>query len=487
MVDHSTPLWTSDEAERATGGKTNTVWEASGVSIDSRTIVPGDLFVAIVGPHHDGHQFVEKALAAGAAAAIISHLDPSFSDSPDRPTNLLYVENTTVALEGLARAARARTAAKIIAVTGSVGKTSIKEMLRLVLSDQGKTFATAGNLNNHWGLPLSLARMPADTEFGVFEMGMNHKGEILPLTQMARPHVAMISTIEPVHSEFFASIEEIADAKAEIFFGVEPLGCVVLNGDNQMLSHLSKAAVEAGVSDIRIFGTDADADCRLVNAALGATESVVNAELRGKQFQFELNIPGRHWMLNALGVLCAVDSAGADAERAASRLKDMEGLKGRGCRYDVSIPDGRFVLIDESYNASPVSMKAAIAVLGQSKPSAGGRKIAVLGDMLELGAGSDSIHAGLAETLIDNAIDLVFTTGEYMAALSSALPSHMRAGHANSVEKLSPLVCSSVRSGDVVTVKGSFGSRTGEIVKKLLELENHSPSDGPAPQAVNGN
>ncbi len=486
MTDHIMPLWTSEDAKSATGGKTNTVWEASGVSIDSRSTQPGDLFIALVGPNQDGHQFVTKALEAGAAAAVVSQLDATYSGTLEEPSNLLHVADTAGALEDLARKARARTTAKIIAVTGSVGKTSIKEMLRLVLSEQGQTYATKGNLNNHWGLPLSLARMPESSEFGVLEMGMNHKGEILPLTQMAQPHVAIVSTVEPVHSEFFASIEDIADAKAEIFAGVEPLGCAVLNGDNAMISHLSKAAVEAGVSDIRIFGSDVDADCRLVNASLGATGSVVSVELRGKQFQFELNIPGRHWVQNALGVLCAVDAAGADAERAANCLKDMEGLKGRGCRYDVSLPDGRFVLIDESYNASPVSMKAAIDVLGHSDVGPGGRKIAVLGDMLELGDDAKALHAGLAEALIANAIDLVFTTGDCMTALASALPDHMRAGHASPVEELSPLVCDIIRSGDVITVKGSFGSRTGVVVQDLLEMENHAPCDGPPPQAVNG-
>ena len=488
MTQNSHTLWTSEEAMRATGGTAEGTWQAGNVSIDSRTIKDGDLFVAIVGPSHDGHQHVAAALSAGAVAAIVSNQSNIVLPETDTQCDcLLRVDNTMTALEDLARFARSRTAAKIIAVTGSVGKTGSKEMLKMILSEQGHTTATAGNLNNHWGLPLSLARMPKDTDFGVFELGMNHSGEIKPLTIMARPDVALITTIEMAHSEFFNSIEDIADAKAEIFAGVEPSGCVVLNADNPMFSRLAEAATRTGISDIRTFGSAKNADCRLVDVELGGSGSCVIAELRGQQIKFEISVPGRHWVLNALGVLCCVDAAGADVVRAAAKLIDMSELKGRGRQHRLSISGGTLVLIDESYNASPASMKAAIEVLGGSPVGEGGRKIAVLGDMLELGQNADSLHEELVSVLSDNAVDLVFTTGQHMSALWSALPSQMRGGHAVTAQKLLPLVRSVVRPGDVVTVKGSLGSRTGLIVDDLLKLECGLNNDVQNPHVVNGN
>ena len=478
-------LWTSEEAIKATGGASVGQWQADGVSIDSRSIEPGDLFVAIVGPSNDGHQYVANALQMGAAAAVVDK--PGFSLPDSENEKLLRVESTTAGLDDLARFARERTSAKIIAVTGSVGKTGSKEMLKMVLGEQGRTTATTGNLNNHWGLPLSLARMPTDTEFGVFEMGMNHTGEIIPLTKMARPHVALISTVEPAHSEHFKSIDDIADAKAEIFEGVEPSGVVVLNADNPMFERLYGAAKKSGISDIRSFGLAVDADCRLLDVELGTSHSRVVIQLRGKEIKFQIGVPGRHWVQNALGVLCVVDAVGADAEMAAAKLIDMGGLKGRGRQHVLSISGGTFALIDESYNASPASMKAAIEVLGDANVADGGRKIAVLGDMLELGSEAMSIHEKLTEALIENEIDLVFTTGQFMSALFDVLPPYMRGGHASTAQKLSSLVRSVFRPGDVVTIKGSLGSEVGLIVDELLKLECDLGAYTPLRHMVNGN
>ena len=464
-----TALWTAAGAAAATGAKARGEWCASGVSIDSRTIEPGDLFVAISGPNFDGHDFVADALAAGAVAAVVHCPAERFADACDGE-RLLVVSDTLSALGALGQAARDRTGARIAAVTGSVGKTGTKELLRLALDDQGSTFASEGNLNNHWGLPLSLARIPRETTFGVFEIGMSGAGEIEPLSRMARPHVAIITTVAPVHSAFFESVAEIADAKAEVLDGVEPGGIAVLNCDNGFFNRLVDAAKTAGVDDIRTFGSGNSATARLLAVDLACDGSAITAELGGRRIDYRLGVPGRHWVTNSLAVLAAVDALGADAAAAATALAQMHGLKGRGQRHTVFVPGGSFVLIDESYNASPVSVTAAIEVLSQGRVSEGGRRIAVLGDMLELGDESERLHTALAENLAAGQIDLVFTAGQYTAALAEALPRTMRGSHMSMTQKLAPIVTAAVRPGDVVMVKGSLGSRTGLIVEALLGL-----------------
>lgn len=486
MTLSAAPLWSAEQARDATSGTTQGRWQATGVSIDSRALEPGDLFIALAGPSHDGHAYVSSALAAGAVAAVVEKPSLKEIDFINLGEKLLCVTNTTAALEDLAKAARGRTSAKIIAVTGSVGKTGTKEMLKRVLADQGRTAATHGNLNNHFGLPLCLARMDHRSEFGIFELGMSAAGEILPLSKMTRPHVALITAIEFAHSAFFESMEDIADAKAEIFHGLEPAGIAVLNADNPMFERLKDAAAHAGVKNIRTFGAAVGSDCRLTDVELKPWSSRVSVNLRGKPINFEISVPGRHWVQNALGVLAVVDAVGADPERAASKLAEMPGLKGRGRRHILSIPGGTVSLIDESYNASPASMQAAIEVLGQLSLEAGARKIAVLGDMLELGDHAETQHQNLAGILAKNEIDLVFTTGQFMAYLSAALPAAMRAGHANSAQKISPLLRSVVRPSDVVLVKGSNGSHTGLIVDDLLKLEQAENSELAQPFAVNG-
>jgi len=467
MVNPAEPvLWTAAETVAATGGRACEEWTATGVSIDSRSIAAGDLFVAIKGPTFDGHAFVADALRGGAAAAMVSARPSGVSD--DRL--LLVVDDTLEALRRLAAAARNRTRARIVAVTGSVGKTGTKEALRTVLGRQCAVFATAGNLNNHWGLPLSLSRMPRDAEIGIFEMGMNHPGEISPLSRLARPHVAVITTVEPVHQAFFDSVEAIADAKAEVFDGIEADGVAVLNRDNRFFDRLASAAEAVGVSRIVSFGADAGADVRLTEATVEEDGSRLKVMVNGEALRIRVGAPGRHWVINSLGVLATVWAAGGDVKIAAASLAVVELPKGRGRRHRVAIEGGAFELIDESYNASPVSMCAAFEVLGVTRPGAGGRRIAVLGDMLELGDGAGNLHAGLAGPLRRNGIDVVFAAGTHMARLWEALPAAMRGGHAADAEALLPLVLAAVAPGDVVMVKGSAGSHTGLIVQALLGL-----------------
>lgn len=475
----SAPLWFASEAARATGGRTVEGWSATGVAIDSRTVAPGDLFVALVGPRFDGHAFVADALGKGAAAAMVAVIPEGLpADAP-----LLLVDDTLHALEDLGRAARARCGARIVGVTGSVGKTGTKEALRVALGGQGSVVASAGSFNNHWGVPLSLARMPESAAFGIFEMGMNHAGEIEPLSRMVRPHVAVITTIEAVHVEHFDSVDGIADAKAEIFAGVEPGGAAVLNRDNAYFDRLAAAARSAGIERIIGFGAHADAEVRLVDADLDAEGARVHALVRGRPLAYGLQVAGRHWAINSLAVLAAVAGAGADVEAAAAALADFRVPSGRGGRITVPLPGGAFELIDDSYNANPASVAASIGVLGGIEPAIGGRRIAVLGDMLELGDDGPALHTALAKPLTDHRIDLTFTAGPLMEHLFEALPSAMRGGHAADSTTLAPLVAAAVRRGDVVTVKGSAGSRMGLVVDALRALAAND--DAPA-RAVNG-
>jgi UDP-N-acetylmuramoyl-tripeptide--D-alanyl-D-alanine ligase len=472
-------LWTAAEAMAATNGRTDAEWRAEGVSIDSRMVNPGDLFVAIRGPKFDGHDFAADALAADAAAAVVDRRPDGIED--DAP--LLIVNETTIALEDLGRAARSRTNAKIIAVTGSVGKTGTKEALRFVLEKQGRCMASEGSFNNHWGVPLSLSRMPADTDFGIFEIGMNHAGEITPLTEMVSPHVAVITNVEAVHSAHFDSIEAIADAKAEIFQGLGSDGAAVINRDSVLYDHLHAAAIAANINNVIGFGGHPEARVRVTEVSIESDGSTIRALVDGEEILYRLGLPGRHWVMNSLAVLAAVHAAGGDVPEAAAALSAIHGLKGRGLQHTVAMEGGSFVVIDESYNASPVSMRAALEILGQLQPEGNGRRIAVLGDMLELGEQSEAAHAELAETLIAEKIDLVFTAGQYMAALWEALAEPMRGGNAISAAEVLAQVTDAIRPGDVVVVKGSAGSKTGPIVDALLEM-------GAGPQthehAVNG-
>jgi UDP-N-acetylmuramoyl-tripeptide--D-alanyl-D-alanine ligase len=435
-----------------------------GISIDSRTLAKGDAFFAIQGENRDGHDFVEAALKGGAGLAVVTRANRArFAATAP----LLAVDDVLGALRDLARAARARSPAKIVAVTGSVGKTSTKDALRLALSADGETHASTASYNNHWGVPLSLARLPESAKYAVFEIGMNHAGEITPLTQMVRPHVAIVTTIEPVHLEYFGTLEKIADAKAEIFSGVEPNGAAVLNRDNAQYQRLADAARMADVARIVSFGEHKDAEARLMRYALHAECSTVEARILGQDVTYKLGAPGLHQVLNSLAVLGAAALAGADLAVAALALNNLKAGPGRGTRVQLAVPGGTALLIDESYNANPASMRAAIALLGQAPVGPRGRRIAVLGDMLELGGEAAALHRGLAEPLAAAKIDLVYCSGPHMRALWEALPSGARGGYAETAAALEPSVVDAVSAGDALMVKGSLGSKMGPIVKAL--------------------
>ncbi len=482
MTQPGQALWTADEAARATGGRAQGAWRCVGVSIDSRTVRPGDLFVALKGPNFDGHDFVAAALDRGAAAAMVSGRPGGIPvDAP-----LLVVDDTLQGLSDLGEAARARSRARVIGITGSVGKTGVKEALRSVLGAQAETAANEGSLNNHWGLPLSLARLPRRAAFAVFEMGMNHPGEIAPLSRLARPHVAVITTVEAVHKEHFAAIEDIADAKAEIFAGIAEDGIAVLNRDNEQFARLARAAGAAGIRTVISFGRHADAGVRVLEEEVDGAGSRVRARVAGEILDYALSVPGRHWVLNSACVLASVAAVGADVRRAAGRLATFAVPKGRGQRLTVERGDRSFTLIDDSYNASPVSMAAALEVLGKTAPGAGGRRIAVLGDMLELGEDAVERHVSLAETVKANRIDLVFAAGPMMAHLFQALPAALRGGHADDSAALAPLVAAAARAGDVITVKGSAGSRMGRVVDALKALAAAGDEGGAPHRAASG-
>jgi UDP-N-acetylmuramoyl-tripeptide--D-alanyl-D-alanine ligase len=460
------PLWTSHAmaaAMRASGN--GALPEAiSGLSIDSRTIAPGEAYFAIKGDVHDGHDFVTAALNAGAALAVVetAQRDKFAAGAP-----LLVVDDVLAGLVELALAARARLDAKVIAITGSVGKTSTKEALWRVLGAQGATHASTASFNNHWGVPLSLARCPASVRFAIFEIGMNHAGEIDRLVKMVRPQVAVITTVEPVHLEFFAGIEAIADAKAEIFNGLEPGGAVVLNRDNSQFDRLQQIANKLGISRIVSFGADENSDARLLDVSLHADRSAVHANILGHDVTYKLGMPGRHMAMNSLAVLAAASLAGADLALAALSLSQIEPAAGRGARRALQLANGEAILIDESYNANPASMAAALNVLGAATVGPHGRRIAVLGDMLELGLTGAALHRGLVDAIQANRIDLVYCCGPLMHNLWDALSTGKRGGYADGADTLESQVIGAIRAGDAIMVKGSLGSKMKTIVKAL--------------------
>lgn len=470
-------LWTTAEAVAATGGRATGSFAAKGVSIDSRTLAPDDLFVALKGPSHDGHDHVAAALAKGAAAAMVARVPPGVPSSAP----LLVVENTQAALEALGRAARARASARVAAVTGSVGKTSTKEALRLALDadhPDRPTHASVASFNNAIGVPLTLARMPAGSAHAVFEIGMNHAGEITPLARMVRPQVAIVTNVEGVHIENFPDgIEGVAAAKAEIFDGFENGGVAVLNRDNRYFEFLAERALRRGARTVGFGAADA-ADFRLVEFHPDGVESDVTAAVHGSTLTYRIAASGRHWALNSLAVLAAAEALGVTPAVAAAGLARVAPAKGRGQRHILNLLGGTYELIDDSYNASPASMRASFEVLKSAQPGQGGRRIAVLGDMLELGSQSPTLHAGLAQPLTAASVDLVFACGPSMARLHEALPSAMRGGHAANSDALLPQVRAALRPGDVVVVKGSLGSRMGRIVEALLAAPVKGNGDG---------
>ena len=462
-----TNLWTSGDAAKAmkaefAGASDQPI---GSVSIDSRTVDNDAIFFAIKGDRFDGHAFVEKALADGAAFAVVAK--DKLSELSVDPKRLMIVGDVLVGMEELGRAARARHAGKVIAITGSVGKTGTKEMMRHVFSANGKTHASVASFNNHWGVPLTLSRTPSDIDFGIYEIGMNHPGEIVPLVDMVQPDVAIITTVEPVHLEFFENEQEIARAKAEIFTGIVSGGTAVLNLDNRHFDFLQNLATEQGIN-IATFGEGEGADVRLINAELDQEGTSVRASAFGNEVSYRLSQPGRHIVQNSLAVCAALHLTGADLETGLQTLSAIEAGRGRGARLTLDVDGGAITILDESYNANPASMRAAIGLLGAAECGENGRRIAVLGDMLELGDESDALHAGLHDALEVENIDLVFLSGPHMKALFEVIPEKMRGKYAATSDSLEESLLDTVAKGDVLMVKGSLGSRMGPIVDKLM-------------------
>ncbi|TBW38713.1 UDP-N-acetylmuramoylalanyl-D-glutamyl-2,6-diaminopimelate--D-alanyl-D-alanine ligase [Siculibacillus lacustris] len=458
-------LWTLDALVAATGGRVvgSPRAEVHGISIDSRTIDSDEAFFAILGDSRDGHDFVPAALERGAALAVVAEARLAELPADGR---YLVVDDVLEALRAIGRAARARTNARIVAVTGSVGKTSTKEALRHVLSEQGKTHASVASYNNHWGVPLTLARMPADCAFGIFEIGMNHAGEITPLAHLVRPHVAVVTTVAPVHLEFFRDVDAIAEAKAEIFDGLEPGGAAVIDGDIDQTPILVEAALAHGARVVR-FGRTPACETHVVQMSLQAESSTVMADVLGHALTYKIGAPGRHVVRNSLAVLSCVVLVGADLARAGLALAAMTPPKGRGERHVLHLGHGEAMLIDESYNANPASMRAAIDLLGHADVGLKGRRIAVLGDMLELGSRGERLHAELAGVLAAARIDRCYLAGPLMHALWHELPPDMQGAHAATAKEIEATLLAAVQPGDAIMVKGSFGSRMGPIVEAL--------------------
>lgn len=473
-----TALWTSAEAAAATGGISERDWEASGVSIDTRTIRPGDLFIALK-DQRDGHEFAAQALEKGAAAAVVTHR-PQGVDS-DAP--LLMVPDVLAALGALGRAGRARTHAKVVAITGSVGKTSTKEMLRAVLEKQGKCHAAEASYNNHWGVPLTLARMPADTDYAVIEIGMSNPGEIAPLSQMTRPHVAMVTTIAAAHLASFENLVGIAVEKACIMDGLEPGGVAVLNADIETSSILQDHAQELGVRQV-LFGETAP-DWRMKNIRITGDVTVIAAAAGTEDYLFKLSVPGRHFAMNALGVMAAAEALGADPVAASLDIASWVPPAGRGLREvivtDMANQGESLELLDDAFNANPASLAASLEVLAASTPTHNvgrvvkGRRVAILGDMLELGTGEVQMHREMAENQHLQTLDLIHCAGPLMRNLWQALPEEQRGRQSDTAAGLVPLVTSLVDAGDVVLVKGSKGSKVSLVVDAIRKLGHRRP------------
>ena len=459
------PLWTSAELEKALKAKATARFEANGVSIDSRSVADGDLFVALAGPSHDGHAFVADAFARGAAAALV-HKDG------DYPGPVVKVEDTLSGLTALGAAGRARAArTKVVGVTGSVGKTGTKEMLGAILAAQGSTHISQGSHNNHWGVPLTLARLPRDSVYAVQEMGMNHAGELADLTAIARPDVAVITTVGPAHLEHFGDIANIVAAKCEIFEGLNGGGSAVLPADHAYFGTMEAAAKAAGAANVITFGASAGADLRLTAARVVALETRVEAEIGGQAVEFSLPFIGRHWAMNSLAALGAAIAAGADPAQAIETLSAIRVPEGRGAIAEIEIDGGAFVLLDESYNANPQSLEAAVdalaAIANVRQMYGTGRAIAVLGDMFELGPTARALHQQVALQLKAREIDRLFACGELMRCAFEAAPEPMRAAFADDAASLVDPLRAEIRPGDIVMIKGSHGMRMDRIVAAL--------------------
>jgi UDP-N-acetylmuramoyl-tripeptide--D-alanyl-D-alanine ligase len=449
-------LWTASELTEATGGTMSRAIDASGLSIDTRTLAAGDLFVALIGEGRDGHAFVADALAKGAAGAVVH----------DRGVRgpVLRVDDTLAALTRLGGFARLRFAGRLVAVTGSAGKTTTKEMLRGVLSSFGSTHAAVASYNNHWGVPLTLARTPRDAQYCIAEIGMNHAGEIAPLTRLARPHVAVITTVAKAHVGHLGSIEAIADEKASIVQGLEPNGIAVIPADSDQLPRLRAAA---GSAAVLTFGTHPAADIRLLQWAGDADGSLISVDIAGQTASLRLLAPGLHMAMNALATLAVVVALGLDPAKAVAALEAFVPLAGRGARREIAADGGTALLLDESYNGNGASMRAALDVL---RLQTSRRRVAVLGDMLELGEEGPAEHAGLADVVAASA-DCLFTCGPLMRSLFNAVPNAVRCVHTVDSAALAPIVAAALRDGDAVLVKGSLGSGMKLVVEAIEAIQ----------------
>jgi UDP-N-acetylmuramoyl-tripeptide--D-alanyl-D-alanine ligase len=475
-------LWTSQDAVAATGGRNAAAWAATGVSIDTRTLQPGDLFVALKDVR-DGHDFVAQAFDKGAVAALVSRVPEGVTK--DQP--LLIVPDVLAALAALGTAARARTKARVVGVTGSVGKTSTKEMLRAILSGQGKTHAAEASYNNHWGVPLTLARMPADADYAVIEIGMNHPGEIAPLARMSRLDVAMVTTVAPAHLEAFDSVEGIAHEKASIFDGLVPGGTAVFNADIEWTPILAAKAEAVGARKVS-FGQAPSADYRLKEVRPGPDCSVIQAEVHGAPLLCKVSAPGRHFVLNALGALAVAEALGADPMIAAHDLGRWSPPPGRGQRERLvlDVVEETFLdLIDDAFNANPASMAAALDVLIAAQPTdgigrvGGGRRLAILGDMLELGPTEGDLHAAIARHPGLSAVHVIHCVGPRMRALYAALPRPQRGEWVETAPELAARIRSLVDAGDILLVKGSKGSKVSLVVDALRKMgQGTLPKEG---------
>ncbi|PPB81124.1 UDP-N-acetylmuramoyl-tripeptide--D-alanyl-D-alanine ligase [Albidovulum inexpectatum] len=466
-------LWTGAEAARAIGGRLTRDFEIAGLSIDTRTIRPGEMFIALT-DRRDGHDFVADALARGASGAMVSRVP----DNVDSDAPLLIVPDVLRALWDLGAAGRARTGARVIAVTGSVGKTSTKEMLRAMLSGQGRVHAAEASFNNHWGVPLTLARMPREADFAVIEIGMNRPGEIAPLARLARPHVAMITTVAPAHLEAFGEIAGIAREKSSIFEGLEPDGTAIIPSGLETTPILAKAAARA--SRIMTFGAEREDDFRLLEVMVSQDRTVARVGHADGQVLLRLNGPGRHFATNALGVLAVARALDLDLAVSACDLARWQPPAGRGQRevihLDIVNQEQSFDLIDDAFNANPASVSAALDVLASARPRDGigrigrGRRIVVLGDMLELGPDEIDLHRQIAAHPAMTSIDIVHCVGPRMRALWQALPDSRRGLWFETADEMARVAHRIVDAGDVVLVKGSKGSRVSQVVDALRKL-----------------
>ena len=456
-------LWTSDEVKAALTAASITIpFEAEGVTFDSRAVGKGDLFFALSGETTDGHGFVADALSRGAAAAVVSR------DVEGAHGTLVRVPDTMKALVELGRAARRRSKARIASVTGSVGKTSTKDALRAMLSAQAPTSASVASYNNHVGVPVSLARLPRGAQYGVFEIGMNHPGEIEPLARQVEAHVGVVTNVGPVHIGHMGSEEAVADEKGCLFAGMAEGAVAVLNRDSHHYERLVGKARHFGVSRIVGFGRSEAADARLVSCNLQDSGSEVAALLHGRRIEYRLGAAGEHWVLNSVAALAVVEALGADVSSAAATLAGVKASPGRGARRMLKFGNGTIELLDESYNANPVSVKAMLAVLARTEPQPGGRRILALGDMRELGEGADGYHAGLADAVAASGAAQVFLCGPHMQALWQKLAPAQRGVHRPDSAALAGDLPAVLRAGDVVAVKGSLGSKMKIVVDAIV-------------------